>query len=82
MVLISPATTAAGRIFLLGGVLKFGAVSEFISSGIVRVFGVDSSPPHPWGEAMPEAALGTPTPGRNRFPDAPAGGGRDGLGNP
>jgi len=52
MVSFPRVTTAAGRIFLLGGVLKLGAVSEFISNWIVRVFGVDSSPPHPLGESM------------------------------
>jgi SulP family sulfate permease len=38
MVLVSAATIAAGLIFLLGGVLKLGAVSEFISKPVLKGF--------------------------------------------
>lgn len=38
MVLVSAATIAAGCLFLLGGVLKLGAVSEFISKPVLKGF--------------------------------------------
>jgi high affinity sulfate transporter 1 len=38
MVLVSAATIAAGVIFLLGGVLRLGAVSEFISKPVLKGF--------------------------------------------
>src|SRR5271170_3114854 len=38
MVLVSAATVAAGLIFLLGGVLKLGVVSEFISKPVLKGF--------------------------------------------
>ena len=38
MVLVSAATVAAGLIFLLGGLLKLGAVSEFISKPVLKGF--------------------------------------------
>jgi SulP family sulfate permease len=38
MVLVSAATIAAGLIFLLGGVLKLGVVSEFISKPVLKGF--------------------------------------------
>jgi sulfate permease, SulP family len=38
MVLVSAATIAAGVIFLLGGLLRLGAVSEFISKPVLKGF--------------------------------------------
>ena len=38
MTLVSAATIAAGLIFLLGGVLKLGAVSDFISKPVLKGF--------------------------------------------
>jgi high affinity sulfate transporter 1 len=38
MTLVSAATIAAGLIFLLGGVLRLGAVSEFISKPVLKGF--------------------------------------------
>ena len=38
MVLVSAATLAAGLIFLLGGLLRLGAVSEFISKPVLKGF--------------------------------------------
>ena len=38
MVLVSAATIAAGLIFLLGGFLRLGAVSEFISKPVMKGF--------------------------------------------
>ena len=38
VVLVSAATIAAGGLFLLGGVLKLGAVSEFISKPVLKGF--------------------------------------------
>ena len=38
MALVSAATIAAGLIFLLGGVLKLGAVSDFISKPVLKGF--------------------------------------------
>src|SRR6202008_3403653 len=39
MLLVSAATIAAGLIFLLGGLFKRGAVSEFISKPVLKGFG-------------------------------------------
>ena len=38
MVLVSAATIAAGLIFVLGGFLRLGAVSEFISKPVLKEF--------------------------------------------
>src|SRR5258705_7051480 len=38
MVLVSAATIAAGVVFLLGGLLRLGAVSEFISKPVLKGF--------------------------------------------